>query len=1237
MRRALLCAFAGALLLGALAPRDSVVSARAIPTGPLKFFKNFFVTGDYVVGGVGLQGQGSGGVATGPITISGVPAGADVTAAYLYWQVVLRADEGPDAGSNGAMFNGISLTSDAGPLANALGEFGSAPCWSQGGGTGQSGGEKRTYTFRADVLRYLPTNLEGKTEANGTHTVKVPDSGSTGNVLPLAVGASLVVVYQDPSKPYNAVVIYDGSFTIDNANPTLTQQIEGHYDPAATPDASVTFIAGSGQANKNEIVTFNSSQLGNNPFASTAGAAWDNPTFPVNPGAGPQVTASVTTANVSSSDCLNFGAIIFKTAVNDSDGDGLLDVWEAATAASPVLDPTGQALPALADMGALVNAPDIFLEIGYFKTDVALTYGGELKPAHSHLPDHEALKLLGDAFDRKGIKLHIDVGDTYPTGDPVNPAKNADAYIIRGTGLATGGEAIDEGVSTQCVNTTGAPYECQFTDYPGTVGWKTGFRYLRDEVLSGPAPVPGQPDPCDDLNNSSCLRRFDRNRKDIFHYALFAHHLAIPQSESPCLDGLGQPTGTDTNGLCGVQVNPLFRKPRTTTGVGDFPGGDILVTLGAFPDAAGLPTGTPFMIASTAMHEMGHNFGRRHSGEASTTASPNPNCKPTYLSVMNYLYQLRGLLDNLGKPHLDFSEQAGPTLNEQVLQDGVDMATWQSTGPYRLGWYAPLAGSYLQGQAQPVARHCDGSELLPTDVPMVRIDAPTAQAPIDWNANGILEIGTYGLDINFNGRTTATMGGSTPELLFGSNDWANLRLNQVGGRRAAGGPYIDSLGNFKLGPLSLDAGRADYGRGDYGRADYGRADYGRADYGRGDLGRGDYGRGDYGRADYGRADYGRGDYGRGDYGGGDHFRGDPNNIGGELDAETAGHLAKTPPNEFTACIVGVNGCTAPQGTTAGLHDVLMTFKHPNVGGVQSFKIVFVQGTSLQPGQTWNVVEEIPAVPGQTEYVHVENGTFPNGTQFIAFAQAVFADVTSDPSNQILLTAVDDSPTISEIADQTISMNSNTGPIAFTITDEDVAAGTLTGTSSNTTLVPNANIVFGGTGASRTVTVTPVPGQIGSTTITVTFTDAAGNPDSETFVLTVGPSAYVFSGFFSPLVTAGTISAPSNSGLFNHGKAIPIKWSLTLGGVIVSNLNSLSGLRAVPGTWTGTFCSPNGGTTLFLLDPVTGRPTGNSQYRFSSNQFVFNWDTSATVRTSCYTVSLTLDDGTAARATTIRFR
>jgi hypothetical protein len=83
------------------------------------------------------------------------------------------------------------------------------------------------------------------------------------------------------------------------------------------------------------------------------------------------------------------------------------------------------------------------------------------------------------------------------------------------------------------------------------------------------------------------------------------------------------------------------------------------------------------------------------------------------------------------------------------------------------------------------------------------------------------------------------------------------------------------------------------------------------------------------------------------------------------------------------------------------------------------------------------------------------------------------------------------PTITAIANQSTNQNVATSAIAFTVGDAQTAASalTVTGSSSNTTLVPNANIVFGGSGASRTVTVTPALNQTGTCTITVTVSDS----------------------------------------------------------------------------------------------------------------------------------------------------
>ena len=56
-----------ALFISLLLLPLSVPSAQAGQDGPLNFFKNYFVTGDYAVGGVGLRGLGSNGFATATI------------------------------------------------------------------------------------------------------------------------------------------------------------------------------------------------------------------------------------------------------------------------------------------------------------------------------------------------------------------------------------------------------------------------------------------------------------------------------------------------------------------------------------------------------------------------------------------------------------------------------------------------------------------------------------------------------------------------------------------------------------------------------------------------------------------------------------------------------------------------------------------------------------------------------------------------------------------------------------------------------------------------------------------------------------------------------------------------------------------------------------------------------------------------------------------------------------------
>ncbi len=99
------------------------------------------------------------------------------------------------------------------------------------------------------------------------------------------------------------------------------------------------------------------------------------------------------------------------------------------------------------------------------------------------------------------------------------------------------------------------------------------------------------------------------------------------------------------------------------------------------------------------------------------------------------------------------------------------------------------------------------------------------------------------------------------------------------------------------------------------------------------------------------------------------------------------------------------------------------------------------------------------------------------------------------------------PTITDVPNQTIAANGNTGALAFTVGDAQTAAAslTVTGASSNLTLVPNANVtITPGAGGARTVTVTPAAGASGTTTITLTVTDANGATATDVFDVIVTP-------------------------------------------------------------------------------------------------------------------------------------
>jgi len=128
---------------------------------------------------------------------------------------------------------------------------------------------------------------------------------------------------------------------------------------------------------------------------------------------------------------------------------------------------------------------------------------------------------------------------------------------------------------------------------------------------------------------------------------------------------------------------------------------------------------------------------------------------------------------------------------------------------------------------------------------------------------------------------------------------------------------------------------------------------------------------------------------------------------------------------------------------------------------------------------------------------------------------------------LTVTPLNLAPTVTAIASRTVESPASTGPIPFTIGDTQTAASRLvvSGTSSNTALVPNSAIIFSGSGANRTVTITPVGTLSGSATITVRVSDGALST-SRAFVLSVTPEN------LPPTVTplaSRTVESPASTG------------------------------------------------------------------------------------------------------------
>lgn len=184
--------------------------------------------------------------------------------------------------------------------------------------------------------------------------------------------------------------------------------------------------------------------------------------------------------------------------------------------------------------------------------------------------------------------------------------------------------------------------------------------------------------------------------------------------------------------------------------------------------------------------------------------------------------------------------------------------------------------------------------------------------------------------------------------------------------------------------------------------------------------------------------------------------------------------------------------------------------------------------------------------GANRTVTVTPAANASGTATITLTVADGNGGTATSAFLLTVNAINDAPTISAVAARTINEDTNTGAIAITIGDVETAAGSLTlsKASSNLTLVPVANMVFGGSGANRTLTVTPAANASGTATLTVTVADGNGGTASSAFLLTVNAVNDVPT---ISAIAARTINEDANTGAiaFTIGDVETAAASLTL--------------------------------------------------------------------------------------------
>ncbi len=276
---------------------DDATSTSVI-ADPLRRFTGLSVQGGYVAAGTAMRNRGYG-----TIELTGIPAGSKIVAAYLYWDVL--ANFASDSLARGRIMpdpGGVfgRIPSSGLPLGfsiqGTLVGTGGDPCW----------GNMHNFAYRADVTKLVFGNGRYQLSGFASGATDGRDPWIQGSQAPMLEGASLVVIYSNPSSQPTQVMIYEGSNLV--AGSSTSQVIEGFGTISSVSNARTTFIGADGQDMPGPGSSFNGHPLpevhwdGNDPQSGSRfsqGNLWDTMTVDVTDLVPPGSTSAVATVDMS--------------------------------------------------------------------------------------------------------------------------------------------------------------------------------------------------------------------------------------------------------------------------------------------------------------------------------------------------------------------------------------------------------------------------------------------------------------------------------------------------------------------------------------------------------------------------------------------------------------------------------------------------------------------------------------------------------------------------------------------------------------------------------------------------------------------------------------------------------------------------------------------------------------------------------------------------------------------------